>query len=147
MLPTAQILQLPAVQRLLEKMEDVIRAAPPTTAYNKTALLDSYQEALQDAAVSYPNLLTAAQSPVMSPDEAPQGGNASVPAPAATQVKLPLFSQPVEVSRWHRYSRDVAVVHCKHHRNSFNALLSAGLAKTAPQAAESTKERLFSRMM
>lgn len=94
LLPTAQILQLPAAQRLLERTEDIIRAAPPTTAYNKTALLDSYQEALQDAAVSYPNLLTAAQSPVMSPDEASQGGDASVPAPAATQVKSPALFTP-----------------------------------------------------
>ena len=101
--PTAHILQLPAAQKLLERMEDIIRAAPPTTAYNKTALLDSYQEALQEAAVSYPNLLTAAQSPVVSPDEASEGGDASVPAPAATQVKsLALLTICGNVGRWQK---------------------------------------------
>ena len=106
-MPTAQILQFPAVQRLLERMENIIRAAPPTTAYNKTALLDSYQQALQVAAVSYPNLLTAAQSPILSPDEASEGGDAPVPAPAATQVKSPaLLTIRGAIERWHmKYSR------------------------------------------
>jgi hypothetical protein len=103
LVPTAQVLQIPAAQRLLERMENIIRAAPPTTAYNKTALLDSYQEALQVAAVSYPDLLTAAQSLVMSPDEASEGGDASVPVPAATQVKSPaLLTICGNRVRWHK---------------------------------------------
>lgn len=54
-------------------MEAIIKAAPPTTAYNKTVLLDSYQAALQQTAASFP-------LPTQAPATAPAGG-ASVSAP------------------------------------------------------------------
>ncbi len=79
-------------------MEDIIRAAPPTTAFNKTALLDSYQEALQGAAVSYPNLQTAAHPLVVTPDEASLGADASIPAPVATEVEPHALLILVEVN-------------------------------------------------
>ena len=59
-------------------MEAIIRAAPPTTAYNKTALLDSYQAGLQQTAVSFP-------LPTQAPATAPAEG-ASVIAPGGRHL-------------------------------------------------------------
>ena len=72
-------------------MEALLETAPPTTAYNRTALLALYQSVLDGSgrASGY------VQPPVSAPDAAfvaevqgTQGGNAIMTAPAAAQVTI-----------------------------------------------------------
>ena len=70
-------------------MEELLEAAPPTTAYNRTAILALYQSVLEGSGRSS----GYAQPPVSAPDAAyvaevqgSQEGNAAMTAPAAAQV-------------------------------------------------------------
>ena len=84
------------VQDLLRRMEALLEAAPPTTAYNRTAILALYQTALQPP--SLPSIFF--QAPAGAPNAAYtaemlgfQGGNPIIPAPVAGQVSTVLSSQ------------------------------------------------------
>lgn len=79
------------MQDMLRRMEELLEAAPPTTAYNRTALLALYQSVLEGSgrASGY------VQPPVSAPDAAfvaeiqgNQAGNAVMTAPAAAQVTI-----------------------------------------------------------
>lgn len=74
-------------------MEQLLEAAPPTTAYNRTALLLLYQSALEGSGrasgyiqppVSAPNAVFVAEV------QDSQEGNAVTTAPAAAQVTIPV---------------------------------------------------------
>ena len=76
------------LQLYIRRMEDLLERAPPTTAYNKTALLAQYQEALTGSEKT-PNLY---QPPVSAPEQAylaelrgAPGGNAMAVAPTGDQ--------------------------------------------------------------
>ena len=94
------------LQLYIRRIEDLLERAPPTTAYNKTALLAQYQEALTGSERP-PNLY---QPPVSAPEQAYlaelrgapggiavavaptvdqglKGGDTIVRAPASAEVK------------------------------------------------------------
>lgn len=81
------------MQAMLRKMEALLAAEPPTTAYNRTAVLAAYQAALDGSNVA---ASSAFQPPVSSPDEAylaelqgADGGQPFAAASAAYPVSLP----------------------------------------------------------
>jgi len=83
------------IQDLLRRMEALLEAAPPTTAYNRTAILALYQTALQPP--SLPSKFF--QAPAGAPNAAYtaemqgfQGGNPIIPAPVAGQVSRVISS-------------------------------------------------------
>ena len=76
------------LQLYIRRIEDLLERAPPTTAYNKTALLAQYQEALTGSERP-PNLY---QPPVSAPEQAylaelrgTPGGIAMAVAPTVDQ--------------------------------------------------------------
>ena len=109
------------LQLYIRRIEDLLERAPPTTAYNKTALLAQYQEALTGSERP-PNLY---QPPVSAPEQAYlaelrgapggiavavaptidqglKGGDTIVRAPASAEVKLARYTL-------HCHSRDETV--------------------------------------
>ena len=99
------------LQLYIRRIEDLLERAPPTTAYNKTALLAQYQEALTGSERP-PNLY---QPPVSAPEQAYlaelrgapggiamavaptadqglKGGDTIVRAPASAEVKCPMYT-------------------------------------------------------
>ena len=83
-------------QDLLRKMEALLEAAPPTTAYNRTAILALYQTALQPPSLPKEFFQAPAGAPgaaYAAEMQGFQGGNPIIPAPVAGQVSRVLSSQ------------------------------------------------------
>ena len=102
------------MQLYIRRIEDLLEAAPPTTAYNKTALLAQYQEALTgskrppslyqppvsapeqaylDELRGFPGGIARAVAPTI--DQGLKGGDTVVRAPAAAEVKCSTYTYAI----------------------------------------------------
>ena len=130
------------LQLYIRRIEDLLERAPPTTAYNKTALLAQYQEALTGSERP-PDLY---QPPVSAPEQAYlaklrgtpggiavaiaptvdqglKGGDTIVRAPASAEVKCPTYT-------FHHHSKNARVCRvalCIAAEEAGRALMRTGL--------------------